>query len=172
MANLFDKTISEQAYHTKERPCPRGCGILIYFEARFDEQGNIITKDGNIPNGIFGKENNVKWFWRESISKSEHLIEGKCKIRSMSSEPPTERQIATLKKFKIFNIPGTKQEASKMIGDAIEKIDSNKGSNTKTEQKSFDNISSSEHGVKWEQIDDPTLEKYGNLWKNMEESLE
>ena len=169
MANLFDKNIPKQAYHTKERPCPRGCGILIYFECRFDEDGNIITKDGKIPNGIFGKENNVKWFWRESLSKSEHLIEGKCKTRAMSSEPPTEKQIATLKKFKIFNIPGTKKEASDMIGEAIAKIDSNKGSNTKTEQKSFDNTSSSEHGVKWEEVTEDIMSKYGNTIRFLQE---
>ena len=45
MVMLFDKNLPEQAYHTKERPCPRGCGTLIYFEARLDKQGNIITKD-------------------------------------------------------------------------------------------------------------------------------
>ena len=169
MANLFDKTIPEQVYHTKERPCPRECGTLIYFECRYDDNGNIITKDGQRPNGIFGKENNVKWFWRESISKSEHLIDGKCKTRSMSSEPPTERQITTLKKFKIFRDGLTKQEASKMIGDAIAKIDSSKGSSPQTNQKTFDNTSSSEHGVKWEEVDEPTMEKYANLLRASQE---
>ena len=169
MANLFDKTIPEQAYHTKERPCPRECGTLIYFECRFDEDGNIITKDGKMPNGIFGKENNVKWFWRESISKSEHLIDGKCKTRSMSSEPPTEPQIKTLKKFKIYDIPATKQEASKLIGDAIDKINASKGSSPQTNQKTFDNTSSSEHGVKWEEVDEPTMEKYANLLRASQE---
>ena len=36
MVMLFDKNLPEQAYHTKERPCSRGCGTLIYFEARFE----------------------------------------------------------------------------------------------------------------------------------------
>ena len=98
MANLFDKNIPKQAYHTKERPCPKGCGILIYFEARFDEEGNIITKDGKMPNGKGPPNNNIKWFWRESLSKSEHLIDGKCKTRTMSSDPPTDPQVKTLKK--------------------------------------------------------------------------
>ena len=170
MANLFDKNIPKQAYHTKERPCPRGCGILIYFECRFDEQGNIITKDGKIPNGIFGKENNVKWFWRESLSKSEHLIDGKCKIRSMSSEePPTERQVETLKRFKIFNIPATKQEAIKVIGAAIDKINANKGSKTEIEQKTFSNTSSSEHGVKWEEVTEDVMSKYANTMRFLQE---
>lgn len=162
MVNLFDKNIPEQAYHTKERPCPRGCGILIYFECRFDEQGNIITKDGKTPNGIFGKENNVKWFWRESLSKSEHLIEGKCRTRSMSSEePPTEAQVRTLKKFKIYDIPATKKEASKLIGDAIDKINANKGSKTETEQKTFGN-NYTEAGVKWEEVTEEIMAKYAN----------
>jgi len=86
---LFDKNIPDQAYRTKERPCPRGCGIPIYFEARYGKDGNIITKDGKTPNGIFGKENNVKWFWREAWSKTEHLIEGSCKIQNMATEYKT-----------------------------------------------------------------------------------
>ena len=168
MANLFDKTIPEQVYHTKERPCPRECGTLIYFECRYDDNGNIITKDGQRPNGIFGKENNVKWFWRESISKSEHLIDGKCKTRSMSSEPPTERQITTLKKFKIFRDGLTKQEASKMIGDAIAKIDSSKGSNTETGQQTFGNNTQNDN-VKWEEITEEVMAKYTNLLRASQE---
>ena len=169
MVNLFDKNIPEQAYHTKERPCPRGCGILIYFECRFDEQGNIITKDGKMPNGIFGKENNVKWFWRESLSKSEHLIDGKCRTRSMSSEePPTEAQVKTLKKFKIYDIPATKQEASDLIGAAIAKIKANKGSKTETEQKTFGN-NYTEAGVKWEEPSDEILAKFGNTINFLQE---
>ena len=169
MANLFDKTIPEQVYHTKERPCPRECGTLIYFECRYDDNGNMITKDGKTPNGIFGKENNIKWFWRESISKSEHLIDGKCKTRSMSSEPPTERQITTLKKFKIFRDGLTKQEASKMIGEAIAKIDSSKGSKTETGQQTFNNASSSEHGVKWEEVTEDIMSKYTNTMRFLQE---
>ena len=86
---LFDKNIPNQAYHTKERPCPRGCGTLIYFESRFGENGIIITKDGKMPNGIFGKENNVKWFWRESLSKREHLLNGMCKRIKMTANYKT-----------------------------------------------------------------------------------
>ena len=165
---LFDKNLPNQAYHTKERPCPRGCGTLIYFEARIDEQGNIITKDGETPNGIFGKENNVKWFWRESLSKSEHLIEGKCRIRTMSSEePPTEAQVKTLKKFKIYDIPSTKKEASDLIGAAIDKINANKGSKTGTEQKTFGNNYT--ESVKWEEPNDETLTKFGNTINFLQE---
>jgi len=169
MANLFDKNIPEQAYHTKERPCPKGCGILIYFEARFDEEGNIITKDGKMPNGKGPPNNNIKWFWRESLSKSEHLIDGKCKTRTMSSDPPTEAQVKTLKKFKIYDIPATKREASDLIGAAIEKIKANKSSNTETEQKTFSNTSSSEHGVKWEEVTEEIMAKYGNLLRASQE---
>ena len=166
---LFDKNLPNQAYHTKERPCPKGCGTLIYFEARIDEQGNIITKDGETPNGIFGKENNVKWFWRESLSKSEHLIEGKCRIRTMSSEePPTEAQVKTLKKFKIYDIPSTKKEASDLIGAAIDKINANKGSKTGTEQKTFGN-NYTEGSVKWEEPNDETLTKFGNTINFLQE---
>ena len=86
---LFDKNNPDQAYHTKERPCPRGCGTLIYFESRFGENGIIITKDGKMPNGIFGKENNVKWFWIESLSKSEHLLNGICKRIKMTANYKT-----------------------------------------------------------------------------------
>ena len=156
---LFDKNLPNQAYHTKERPCPRGCGVLIYFEARIDEQGNIITKDGEMPNGIFGKENNVKWFWRESISKSEHLIDGKCKTRTMVEEP-TEKQVAFLKR-KGVEVPSTKEEASAVISKLIG--NSGKSYPSKEKQQTVLGGGSTEHGVKWEEVSQQTMDNHSQL---------
>ena len=155
---LFDKNLPEQAYHTKERPCPRGCGTLIYFEARLDKQGNIITKDGETPNGIFGKDNNVKWFWRESLNKSEHLIEGKCKTRTMA-DGPTEKQIAFLKKKGISDIPATKYEASQVISGLIG--NTTKSFAPKSEQQT--ETGGTEHGVKWEEVSQQTMDNHSQL---------
>lgn len=158
MVMLFDKNLPEQAYHTKERPCPRGCGTLIYFEARLDKQGNIITKDGETPNGIFGKDNNVKWFWRESLNKSEHLIEGKCKTRTMA-DGPTEKQIAFLKKKGISDIPATKYEASQVISGLIG--NTTKSFAPKSEQQTV--TGGTEHGVKWEEVSQQTMDNHSQL---------
>lgn len=159
MVNLFDKNIPEQAYHTKERPCPKGCGTLIYFECRFDKHGNIITKDGKMPNGIFGKENNVKWFWRESLSKSEHLIDGKCKIKSMGDEP-TEKQIAFLQK-KGVEVPATKAEASAIISGLIG--NTTKSYPSKEKQQTVLGSNQSEHNVRWEEVNQQTMDNNAQL---------
>ena len=158
MVMLFDKNLPEQAYHTKERPCPRGCGTLIYFEARFDEEGNIITKDGEMPNGIFGKDNNVKWFWRESLSKSEHLLEGTCKTRTMT-DGPTEKQIAFLRKKGINDIPATKSEASQIISGLIG--NTTKSFAPKNEQQTV--TAGTEHCVKWEEVSQQTMDNHSQL---------
>ena len=86
-----------------------------------------------------------------------------------SEEPPTKPKIDTLKKFKIYDIPATKQEASDLIGAAIAKINSNKGSKTETEQKTFSNTSSSEHGVKWEEVTEDVMSKYANTMRFLQE---
>ncbi len=156
---LFDKNIPDQAYHTKERPCPRGCGTLIYFESRIDENGNMITKDGKIPNGIFGKDNNVKWFWRESISKSEHLIEGTCRTKTMV-DSPTEKQVAFLQK-KGVAVPATKQEASAVISGLIG--DSGKSYPSKEKQQTVLGNGGSEHNVKWEEVGQETMDRHAQL---------
>ena len=158
MVMLFDKNLPEQAYHTKERPCPRGCGTLIYFEARFDEQVNIITKDEKLPNGIFGKENNVKWFWRESISKSEHLIGGKCKTNNMTA--PTEKQVAFLQK-KGCEVPATKEEASAVISGLIG--NSGKSYPSKEKQQTVLGSGATEHNVKWEEVSQETMDRHAQL---------
>ncbi len=159
MVMLFEKNLPEQAYHTKERPCPRGCGTLIYFEARLDENGNMITKDGKTPNGIFGKENNVKWFWRESISKSEHLIEGTCRTKTMV-DAPTEKQVAFLQK-KGVEVPATKQEASAVISGLIG--NSTKSYPSKEKQQTVLGGGSTEHGVKWEEVTQESMDKHAQL---------
>ncbi len=156
---IFDKNLPNQAYHTKERPCPRGCGVLIYFEARIDENGNMITKDGKTPNGIFGKENNMKWFWRESVSKSEHLIDGKCRIRTMVEEP-TEKQVAFLKR-KGVEVPSTKEEASAVISKLIG--NSGKSYPSKEKQQTVLGNSGSEHNVKWEEVGQEGMDKHAQL---------
>ena len=86
-----------------------------------------------------------------------------------SEEPPTQSQIDTLKKFKIYDIPATKQEAIKVIGAAIDKINANKGSKTEIEQKTFSNTSSSEHGVKWEEVTEDVMSKYANTMRFLQE---
>lgn len=71
MTLLFDKDRPEQAYRTTERTC-ENCGDKIYFETRFDENNNIITKDSQKPNGLSPPENNVKWFCMTALSKTPH----------------------------------------------------------------------------------------------------
>ena len=156
---LFDKNLPNQAYHTKERPCPRGCGVLIYFESRFDQEGNIITKDGEMPNGIFGKENNVKWFWRESISKSEHLIDGKCKRRTMV-EQPTEKQVAFLQR-KGVEVPSTKEEASAIISKLIG--NTTKSYPSKEKQQTVLGGGTTEQNVKRETVNQEVMDKHAPL---------
>jgi hypothetical protein len=119
----------------------------------------MITKDGQRPNGIFGKENNVKWFWRESISKSEHLIEGECKTNTMSA--PTEKQVAFLQK-KGCEVPATKEEASQVISNLI----GNSGSFTKSQpskDKQQTAFGGSEHNVKWEEVSQETMDRQAQL---------
>lgn len=141
MVLLFDPNITDQAYRTKERLCPRGCGVLIYFEARYDKDGNMITKDGKMPNGIFGKENNVKWFWREALSKNEHLYNGECRKQLMSRDDPiSEKQAALLAKHGVDTKGMKKGEASDQISKILGGSSTNRGQAPNTKIDNFKGI--------------------------------
>lgn len=64
----------ETAYKGKVKKCYKGCDVDTYFESRYDDSlKQIVTKDGKLPNGKFGKDNNVKWWLMEDLTKQEHL---------------------------------------------------------------------------------------------------
>lgn len=72
---LFTEGRKEQAYRGKETVCQK-CGCYIYFETRFNEKGEIITKDGLLPNGKQKPDSNLQWFCMNSFNNTDHRCLG------------------------------------------------------------------------------------------------
>jgi len=70
---------NQQAKRGKSKQCPNGCGTVIFFESRFGEDGQLITKD-NSPDS--------KWWMMEDVSKALHSCPNKGK--NFSPKPPTQ----------------------------------------------------------------------------------
>lgn len=61
---------NQQARRGKTKLCPNGCGTQIFFESRFGEDGNLITKPDSTDS---------KWWMMEDASKELHQCPNKGK---------------------------------------------------------------------------------------------
>ena len=77
---------TNQADKGKVKPCPNGCGTQVFFESRFGEDGELITKD----------DGKTKWWLMEDASKQIH----KCPNKAMGFTPQRKsgqsEQVATV----------------------------------------------------------------------------
>ena len=107
----------------------------------------------------FGKENNVKWFWREGVSKQEHLLNGYCNRYNMEDRP-TDKQLALLQKRNYSGPqPQTKREASDIIGKLLGNTNSGSYQNSTFAKEKQQTVTSS---VNWE----PPTQEILARWQN------
>lgn len=99
---------TNQARKGKVKPCPNGCGVDIFFESRFGEDGNLILKKDS---------QDARWWMMEDVSKQQH----NCAKKGIKSDTIPMRESGLKDQSLLDTTAQTKPHAKEMdVADVAE----------------------------------------------------